>query len=170
MNYGISEYLKGGFALFAHENPERIRITCRSEGELVQVKEAAEKTKVPGARMLRDQLHPVKVDNANRTAILEESGQVRPGVGEMLEKENEVKIGKISWLSRKVSTTRLRLMARGSLGEVEKAPPFLGEEMQYTASVASIRSHFVPQRLRWSLIGLYSPSLSVTLRFVHSHR
>lgn len=82
----------------------RVRITCRDESELARVKAAAERTKAAGTRVLRDQLYPVKVDNANRTAVLEETGQLRPGVVEMLEKENEVKIAKISWLSRKDST------------------------------------------------------------------
>jgi hypothetical protein len=60
------------------------------------MKEAAEKTKAARARILRNQLYLVKVDNANRTAILEENGQLRAGVVEMLEKENEVKIAKVS--------------------------------------------------------------------------
>jgi hypothetical protein len=84
-------------------NTTRIRITCRNEAELARVKQAAEKTAVQGSRILRDQLYPIKVDNANRTAILEEDGKLRPGVVEMLEKENEVRIAKVSWLSRKDS-------------------------------------------------------------------
>jgi hypothetical protein len=65
------------------------------------VKEAAEKTKAAGSRVLRDQWCPVKVDNACRTAVLDEHGELRTGVVEMLEKENEVRIAKISWLSLK---------------------------------------------------------------------
>jgi hypothetical protein len=38
----------------------RIRITCRNEAELQLVKEAAEKSAVAGARLLRDQLYPVR--------------------------------------------------------------------------------------------------------------
>jgi len=79
----------------------RIRVTCRDEGELARVKEAVEKTKVAGSRVLRDQWYPVKVDNACRTAVLDEHGELRTGAVEMLEKENEVSIAKISWLSRK---------------------------------------------------------------------
>lgn len=41
------------------------------------------------------------MDNANRAAILTEAGEIRPGVIEMLEKENETKIAKIAWISRK---------------------------------------------------------------------
>jgi hypothetical protein len=65
-------------------NVARIRVTCRDESELARVKE-----------------HPVKVDNACRTAVLDEHGELRTGVVEMLEKENEVRIAKVSWISRK---------------------------------------------------------------------
>lgn len=79
----------------------RVRVTCRNETEMARVKEVAQKSVVAGARVLRDQLYPVKVDNANRTAVLEENGELRPGVIEMLEKENEVKIATLAWLSKK---------------------------------------------------------------------
>jgi hypothetical protein len=82
-------------------NTERIRVACRDEAELQRVKEAAQKTAAAGARVLRDQLYPVKVDNANRTAILDQEGKVLPGAAEVLGKENEVHIAKIGWLSRK---------------------------------------------------------------------
>jgi hypothetical protein len=36
-------------------NVARIRVTCRDESELARVKEAAEKTKAAGSRVLRDQ-------------------------------------------------------------------------------------------------------------------
>ena len=77
-------------------NADRFRVTCRDESELARVKEAAEKTKAAGSRVLRDQWHPVKVDNACRTAVLDEHGKLRTGAVEMLEKENEVRIAKIS--------------------------------------------------------------------------
>jgi hypothetical protein len=67
------------------------------------VKAVAERTKAAGSRVLRDQWCPVKVDNACRTAVLDERGELRAGVTEMLEKENDVKIAKVSWLSRKDS-------------------------------------------------------------------
>ncbi|GIZ43086.1 hypothetical protein CKM354_000632700 [Cercospora kikuchii] len=86
-------------------NADRIRVACRNEGELTRVKEAMLKTAAatPGSRVLRDQLYPIKVDNANRTAVITETGDLRPGVIEMLEKENETKIAKIVWISRKDS-------------------------------------------------------------------
>jgi len=58
----------------------RIRVTCRDESELARVKEVAEKTKATESRMLRNQWHPVKVDNACRTALLDEHGELRTGV------------------------------------------------------------------------------------------
>lgn len=83
------------------KNHDRIRVTCRDEAELQKVKKAAEKRAVKGARVLRDQLYPVKVDNANRTAILDQGGKLLPGTMEALGKENGVHIAKIGWLSRK---------------------------------------------------------------------
>ncbi|XP_044715988.1 endonuclease-reverse transcriptase domain-containing protein [Hirsutella rhossiliensis] len=56
--------------------------TWRDEAELQMVKDAAQKTAVEGSRVMRDQLYPVRVDNANRTAILTR---------------------KISWLSKRES-------------------------------------------------------------------
>ncbi|OAQ71884.1 hypothetical protein VFPFJ_10971 [Purpureocillium lilacinum] len=53
---------------------ERIKIICRDENELRQVREAAQKTAVVGARVMRDQLFPVKVDNANRSMVLDAEG------------------------------------------------------------------------------------------------
>ncbi|KAM4063231.1 reverse transcriptase [Hirsutella rhossiliensis] len=77
--------------------------TWRDEAELQLVKEAAQKTAVEGARVMRDQLYPVRVDNANRTAILDTEGNVLPGAIEALSAENRVTIGKISWLSKRES-------------------------------------------------------------------
>jgi hypothetical protein len=85
-------------------NPHRVRVICRDEGEVQLVKEAAQKISVSGVRVLRDQLYPVRVDNANRTAVLDANGNLLPGVIEALGAENEVNIAKIAWLSRKDSS------------------------------------------------------------------
>jgi hypothetical protein len=84
-------------------NADRIKVVCRDEAEMQLIREAAEKTVVKGARVLRDQLYPVKVDGANRTAVLDSSGNVLPGAAEALGKENEVTIAKMHWLSDKVN-------------------------------------------------------------------
>ncbi|KAH8656269.1 hypothetical protein BGZ61DRAFT_570766, partial [Ilyonectria robusta] len=83
------------------KNADRIKVICRDESEMKLVKEAAEKTAVKGARVLRDQLYPVKVDGANRAAVLDSAGNVLPGTAEALGKENGVTIAKMHWLSDK---------------------------------------------------------------------
>lgn len=82
-------------------NMARIRVACRNEKEQQVVKQAAEKAKIQGARVLRDQLFPVKVDGVNRCAILDESNHLRPEITENLSKENDVHISKLVWLSKK---------------------------------------------------------------------
>lgn len=82
-------------------NTARIRVTCRDEVELRLVKEATQKNAAPGLRVLRDQLYPVKVDNANRAAVLDQDGLIRADAAEVFGKENEVRIAKIVWLSKK---------------------------------------------------------------------
>ena len=82
-------------------NTARIRVTCRDEAELQLVKEATQKDAAPGLRVLRDQLYPVKIDNANRAAVLDQDGSIRPEAAEVFGKENEVRIAKMVWLSKK---------------------------------------------------------------------
>ena len=84
-------------------NPKRVRIVCRNEVEQDLVKTAARNLVQAGARVLQDQLYPVKVDNANRTTILDHEGKLLPGVVERLSQENDVKVAKIGWLSKKDS-------------------------------------------------------------------
>jgi hypothetical protein len=64
--------------------PDRIRVICRDESEVARVKAAAQKITVPGVRVLRDQLYPVRIDNANRTAVLDTEGNILPGAAEAL--------------------------------------------------------------------------------------
>jgi hypothetical protein len=85
------------------KNADRVKVICRHEDEIQQVKEAAQKMDIPGIRVLRDQLYPVKIDNANRTAVLDADGNILSGAAEALGKENNVSIAKISWLSKKDS-------------------------------------------------------------------
>ncbi|KJZ68473.1 hypothetical protein HIM_12137 [Hirsutella minnesotensis 3608] len=85
------------------KNADRIRIICRNETELKRVKEVAEATAVASARVIGDQLHPVRIDNANRSKVLSADGSILPGVMDALSAENKVKIAKIAWLSNKES-------------------------------------------------------------------
>jgi len=82
-------------------NTNRMRVRARNEEELKRIKDIVEARKVPGTRVLRDQLYPVKVDSINRTAVLDQEGTILPGALEALGQENEVQIAKIAWLSRK---------------------------------------------------------------------
>ncbi|KAJ3453787.1 hypothetical protein MRS44_018419 [Fusarium solani] len=84
-------------------NTNRLRVIGRNEEELKKIKTIIEVKKAPGARVLRDQLYPVKVDNINRAAVLDQEGKVLPGAMEALGQENEVQIAKMTWLSRKDS-------------------------------------------------------------------
>jgi hypothetical protein len=82
-------------------NINRLRIVGRNEAEVKRIKDIIEAKKAPGAQVLRDQLYPVKVDNVNRTAVLDPEGKVLPGAAETLGRENDVQIAKLAWLSRK---------------------------------------------------------------------
>ncbi|RYP06830.1 hypothetical protein DL765_009343 [Monosporascus sp. GIB2] len=80
-------------------NPHRISIACRDETEHARVKRVVEANLAQGVRILRDDLYPIRVDSVNRTAILDETGSIRPGAAENLGKENDTQIAKIAWLS-----------------------------------------------------------------------
>jgi hypothetical protein len=80
-----------------------MRVIGRNEEELKKIKDAIEAKKAPGTRVLRDQLYPVKIDNVNRTVVLDREGKVLAGAMEALSRENEVQIAKLAWLSRKDS-------------------------------------------------------------------
>ncbi|KJZ68212.1 hypothetical protein HIM_12399 [Hirsutella minnesotensis 3608] len=84
-------------------NADRIKIICRNETEMKQIKEVAEATAVVGSRVMRDQLYLVRVDNANRSRVLSADGSILPGAIEALSAENNVQIAKIAWLSNKDS-------------------------------------------------------------------
>ncbi|KAH6635863.1 hypothetical protein F5144DRAFT_644071 [Chaetomium tenue] len=78
-----------------------LSIVGRNEAEVKRIKGIIEAKKAPGAQVLRNQLYPVKVDNVNRTAVLDPEGRVLPGAAETLGRENDVQITKLAWLSRK---------------------------------------------------------------------
>jgi hypothetical protein len=83
------------------KNTNRVRIACRDEAEHQLVKRIAETRIGAGARVLRDELYPVKVDNVKRTAVLDENNGIRAGAVEAFSNENETTVAKISWLSKK---------------------------------------------------------------------
>ena len=79
----------------------RIKIACRDEEEHQLVKRVAEANVTHGARVLRDDLYPIKVDNVRRTAVLDENNEIRVGAAEGLGQENGATVTKIAWLSNK---------------------------------------------------------------------
>jgi hypothetical protein len=74
------------------------------------VKKVAETKVSAGARVLCDELHPVKVDSVNRTAVLDENGDIRVGAAAAFGEENETTVAKIAWLSRKENAKAYGLM------------------------------------------------------------
>jgi hypothetical protein len=85
------------------KNTNRIRIACRDEAEHQLVKKAAEATIGAGARVLRDDLYPIKVDSVKKAAVLDENDEIRIGAAAAFSEENETTVARIAWLSRKES-------------------------------------------------------------------
>ncbi|XP_024085711.1 uncharacterized protein LOC106673500, partial [Cimex lectularius] len=83
------------------KNTNRIRIACRDEPERQLVKKVTEATIGAGARVLRDDLYPIKVDSVKKAAVLDEQGEIRAGAAAAFSEENETTVAKIAWLSRK---------------------------------------------------------------------
>jgi hypothetical protein len=83
------------------KNPHRVRITCRDESEHEIVKRVAETKLAPGARILRDGLYPIRVDNVSRIAVLDEENEVRVEITETLGRENDTEVAKVAWLSKR---------------------------------------------------------------------
>ena len=82
-----------------HRTQHRVRILCRSEKELDIVKNAATTVVTEGARILRDQLYPIKVNNARTDAVLLPSGELREDIVSALNDGNDTQVAKVSWLS-----------------------------------------------------------------------
>ncbi|KAJ5730151.1 uncharacterized protein N7483_004659 [Penicillium malachiteum] len=82
-------------------NTNRIRIACRNEAEHQLVRKVAEAKIGAGARVLRDEFYPIKVDSVKRTAVLDENYDVLTGAAAALSEENDTTVAKITWLSSK---------------------------------------------------------------------
>jgi hypothetical protein len=63
------------------------------------VKKVVEGKIARGARLLRDDLYPIKFDGIIRRAALDERGNDKEGAAEELGKENEVQVARVKWLS-----------------------------------------------------------------------
>ncbi|KAJ5737265.1 uncharacterized protein N7483_002390 [Penicillium malachiteum] len=101
-------------------NNNRIRIACRDEAEHQLVKKVAEAKIGAGARVLRDDLYPIKVDSVRRTAVLDENHDVLSGAAAALSEENDTNVAKIMWLSSKEAAKPY-----GSMVENPGRPEFL---------------------------------------------
>ena len=66
----------------------RLRILCRNEEELKKVKSATMITAAEGAHVLRDQLYPVKVNNARADALLMPDGTLKANTALEIATEN----------------------------------------------------------------------------------
>ncbi|KAI2694772.1 hypothetical protein CBS147372_9611 [Penicillium roqueforti] len=79
------------------------RHAYRDEDEHQLVKKVAEVKIGAGTRVLRDELHPIKVDSRNKAAVLDEKDEIRAEAAAAFSEENEATVAKIAWLSRKKS-------------------------------------------------------------------
>ena len=82
-------------------SPDRLRILCRKEEEFKNVKPATVAIATQGARVLRDQLYPVKINNARVDAILMPDGSLKPNAASEIAEENNTEPAKVACLSAK---------------------------------------------------------------------
>ncbi|OKO89998.1 hypothetical protein PENSUB_13539 [Penicillium subrubescens] len=78
------------------KNTNRIRIACRDKAEHQLVKKVAEAKIGAGARVLRNELYPIKVDSVNKAAVLDENNEIRAGAAAAFSEENEATVAKIA--------------------------------------------------------------------------
>ncbi|KAJ5979600.1 hypothetical protein N7481_006898 [Penicillium waksmanii] len=75
------------------------------------VKKVAEAKIGAGARILCDDLYPIKVDSVKKAVVLDKKDEIRAEAAAAFSKENETTVAKIAWLSRKDSAKAYRSMA-----------------------------------------------------------
>ena len=75
---------------------QRLRILCRGEEELDVVKRAATAIVMEGARVLRDQLYPIKIKNLRTDAILQPNRVVKEDALAALNDSNNTQLAKLS--------------------------------------------------------------------------
>ncbi|OQE09715.1 hypothetical protein PENFLA_c100G06225 [Penicillium flavigenum] len=71
---------------------------CRA---VTLVKKVVEPKIGAGARVLRDEIYPIKVDSVKKAAVLDEKYNILSGAAAALGEENETTVAKIAWLSSK---------------------------------------------------------------------
>ncbi len=78
------------------KNHNLIRITGRDAQEIETIEKAADKVVAGRLEGARDQLYPIKVDNARRHGVLAADGSLLPGIMESLGKENKASVAKVA--------------------------------------------------------------------------
>ena len=127
----------------------RVRVLCRSEEELDVVKKAATEVATEGVRILRDQLYPVKVNNARADAVLQADGTIQEDIVSTLNDSNKTQVTKVTWLSSKQARKAYGSMVI-FLKKRSEAERFLGEGFfnvgGESASVRIFEPNFGPPR------------------------
>jgi len=108
------------------------------------VKQTVEANLVQGARILRDDLYPIRVDSVNRTAVLDETGNIRTGATEALSEENDTQVAKIAWLSNRDMPKAYRSMLV-YLNKTSDAQRFLREGFFYAGGESGCTKMFEHQ-------------------------
>ena len=60
-----------------------------------------------GARVLRDQLYPVKVNNARTDAVLQPNGDIKEDIVSALNDSNKTQVAKVSWSGPSIRITAI---------------------------------------------------------------
>lgn len=123
------------------KSSHRIRIACRNENEHQLVKQVAEANAPRGARVLRDEWYPVKVDNVNGLAVLDELDTVRPEAAKVFSQENDVQVTKVAWLSNRDSPKAYGSMVV-YLTKASDARKILQEGFFYAGGESGVAKHF----------------------------
>ncbi|KGQ02586.1 Retrovirus-related Pol polyprotein from type-1 retrotransposable element R1 [Beauveria bassiana D1-5] len=83
------------------KDTSRFRVMCRNEEEQQKIKQLVEAKLPEGTRVLRDELHRIRVDNVVRDVVLDQAGKEFPSLTEMLSTQNDTKVTKATWLSHR---------------------------------------------------------------------
>ncbi|KAJ9129970.1 reverse transcriptase protein [Pleurostoma richardsiae] len=125
-------------------NAQRIRIACRDETERRLIKNVLGVKMTHGARLLRDDLYPVKVDGVVRSAALDPEGNDKVGAAEEIGKENGVEVAKVKWLSsREPSKTHGSIVIH--LTKAADARRLLAEKYCYAGGLSGQTAMFEPR-------------------------
>ena len=116
---------------------------CRNKEELKKVKSTTTITTVEKAHVLRDQLYPVKVNNARADTLLIPDRTFKANAALEMAAENQNKLAKIAWLSKmqngKAYKSLVTYFTKGS-----EAQRFLHKGYMYVGRESANVSRFKP--------------------------